>query len=312
MSDQFSAWRRAVAGEQVLLHDGEPNAGFYRVRRNGAQASAVCYWRDTKSGALRCHINGADVPENVALDQWPYAAREPVTHEVYKERIETGKWPDMDEAALSTLPANREVIGNNQPPDEFALLKEQIESAGGGIKDYGIITSYEMQARAQSLRSRLLELGGEADKKRDKEKRPHLEAGRLIDKKWKPLVEMAEGAANRIRAAMRAWENEKVRRAQLEVMKAQANNIAREAAGLVPMPVPAQEAAPAPIVKGAYGRAATVRNVKVAVIVDQLQVYQAFAGRQEVKDLLQKLAQNAVDAGFDVAGVQVKTERDVR
>ena len=312
MSDQFATWRRAVAGEQVLLHDGEPNAGFYRVRRNGSQASAVAYWRDTKSNILRCHVNGVDVAENVAFEQWPYAAREPVTHEVYKARIDTGKWPDMDDAAFATLPSSREVIGNNQPPDEMALLKEQIESASAGIKAYEKITSDEMQAKAQSLRARLLELGGDADKKRDKEKRPHLEAGRIIDKKWKPLVEMAEGAANMIRAAMRGWENEKDRRAREAAAKAEANNVAREAAGLAPTPVPTPDAAPAPIVKGAYGRAASVRIVKVAVIVDQLAVYKAFADRQDVKDLLQKLAQKAIDAGFDVPGVQVKTERDVR
>ena len=60
--DQFSNWRRRLAGETVEVVEGEPQAGFYRNRRKGKQASAICYWRDSKNGALRCHDRRGDVP----------------------------------------------------------------------------------------------------------------------------------------------------------------------------------------------------------------------------------------------------------
>ena len=75
--------------------------------------------------------------------------------------------------------------------------------------------------RAQSLRSRLLDLSREADRKREEEKRPHLEAGKAVDQKWMSVVRMAKDAADGIRRAMEAWETIKLTRRRDEERKAE-------------------------------------------------------------------------------------------
>lgn len=318
--DQWAWWRTAVETKTIgEVHDGHPESGFYRNRRKGQQAQAVAFWIDTKSGKQRCQVNGEDVSEQQALETWPYAAKEPIPHAMFKVHAESGKWPDMDEGALSTLPGQRQTIGSNNPPtDPLDILKEQIESARAGIGDYANIDSDEKQAAAQSLRSRLLELGGDADRKRETEKRPHLDAGKAIDKKWKPLVDLAQAGADAIRAAMRTWERENDRKAAAAAAeahrKAQAEADKLAKAG---KPVPAPEpppppAAPAAPIKGGYGRAAAVTWVNVVTITDYAAVFHAFKARSEVQELLQKLAKKAIDDGHEVPGTTVTKEKDIR
>lgn len=316
---QWAWWQSAIIGNVGEVHDGHPQSGFYRNRRKGEQAKSVAYWIDTKSGKQRCQVNGEDVTEQQAMEIWPYASKEPISHEMFKAHKETGKWPDMDEAALGTLPGQHTTAGSNNPPtDPFEILKEQIESASAGRGQYAAIDSDEKAAAAQSLRSRLLELGGDADKKRDTEKRPHLEAGRDIDRKWKPLVEMAQTAADAIRTAMRGWEREKDRKAaEAAAAAAKKAQEAADKAAKAGKPVPAPEPPPPPAtpavpIKGAYGRAAAVTMVNVVTITDYAAVFHAFKARAEVQELLQKLAKKAVDDGHEVPGTTVTKEKDIR
>ena len=311
MTDQFDWWRAAIAGTRGDIQEGEPKAGFYRSRRKGEQAKAIAYWYDTKNGSLRCHVDGADVPDQAAREQWPFAAKEPITHEFYMVKRDTGKWPDMDDSAFSSLPQSREVIGNNNPPtDDATVLKEQIEAAKGGVGDYAKIANDETAAKAQSLRSRLLELSATAEKKHKAEKQPHLDAGRAVDQKWFPLRDLAKGAADAIRSALSAWETEKDRRAREAMRVAEEARRKAEETGK-PAPTPVAPPAPATPIKGAYGRAASVKQIRVATIVDQAKVYEAFKDNEAVKELLRKLAQRAVDDGYDVAGVTVELQRKV-
>jgi hypothetical protein len=318
--DQWAWWRNAVATKTVEeIHDGEPRSGFYRNRRKGEMAKAVAFWIDTKSGAQRCQVNGEDVDEQKAMEIWPYAAKEPITHEMFKVFADTGKWPDMDESAMATLPGQREVMGNNNPPtDPLTILTEQIESAKAGISQYANIDSDEKSAAAQSLRSRLLELGGDADKKRETEKKPHWDAGKAVDQKWKPLVDMAQNGANALRDALRGWEREKDRRlaaANLEVMRKAQEDAAKAAKEGKPLPPPPAPPPPPPVaapIKGAYGRAASVRMVNVVTVTDYLAVFHAFKARAELQEFLHKMAKASIDAGHEVPGTTVTKEKDVR
>lgn len=311
MSDQFLWWREAVAGVRGDIHEDEPQSGFYRSRRKGEQAKAVAYWYDTKNGSLRCQIDGEDISEQQAREIWPFASKEPITHDMFKKKREFGIWPDMDEGALASLPSNREIIGNNKPPiDEAEILREQIVSAKGSVGDYAKIASDEIAAKAQSLRSRLLELAGSAEKKHKAEKQPHLDAGRAVDQKWFPLRDLAKGAADAIRSALSAWETEKDRRAREAMRVAEEARRKAEEAGK-PAPTPVAPPAPATPIKGAYGRAASVKQIRIATIVDQAKVYEAFKDNEAVKELLRKLAQRAIDDGYDVAGVTVELQRKV-
>jgi hypothetical protein len=56
----------------------------------------------------------------------------------------------------------------------------------------------------------------------------------------------------------------------------------------------------------------SVGSVKVAEITDWNAVYQHFADNEQVKAILQALANGAVRAGIDIPGVTVKEEESIK
>lgn len=309
-TDEWAGWRKLLAGEKVDTDPNTPFTGFYRLRKfKGGPFVPVAYWRDG-SGNLVCVIDGKIVSENVAVDKWTYCCAHPIPHEAYLAVAERGEdWPDIDATVAEQIKAP--APGHNNPPqDEAELLKEQIESATAGVFAYSKIEDDETLAKAQSLRARLNELSRTADKKRETDKKPHMEEAKKVDSRWMPLVKMAKDAADGLARVMSAFETAKLRKEQEAKRKADEAARKAEAEGK-PAPVaPPPAPAPGPV-KGAYGRGASVKLIKVATIVDQDKVYAFMRDRPEIKELLGKLAQRAVDAGHDVAGVSVEEQRKV-
>lgn len=317
--DRYAYWRAALRGEKPEANPDNPQDGYYRVReRKGGPLVPVALWFENDQQL--CVIGGKLVDETTACERWPYFADKPITHEVYTAVAERGEnWPDIDPTVADQ---QRDGIGGNNPPeDEAIILQEQIEAAAAGANAYAKIEDDETLRKAQTLRSRLLELSRTADKRREDLKRPHMEAGKAVDAKWQPLVKLAKSFADGIATAMNAWETEKLRREREEQRKAEeaqrkaeAEARAAEEAGRPappPAPVaPQPPAAPAPI-KGAAGRAASVKLVRVATVTDQDAVYRYMRDRPEVVELLAKLAQRATDAGHDVPGVKIDEQRKV-
>lgn len=318
--DQFSWWRAALSGTRGDIHAEEPQSGYYRNRRKGIQAQAVAYWFDSHDGALRCKVDDADVDERRAIETWPFASKEPVSFEAYKAKRETGNWPDMDE---SIQPARG--VGDNNPPDESEAdsIKRQIDAAGAGIDQYAKIGDIETKAKAQSLRSRLLELAGQAKKVHKRIKDPLWERVKEIDNTYLPLAKEAEELAKKIRAAMDDFDTAQLRIAQEAERKVQAerDRIEREAAEAArkaeaegapppPPPTPMPEMPPAyqpATTKGAYGRAASNKIVKtVTGVTDWDKLFGFLKTHAELKELMLKLAQRAVDKNFDVPGVKIE------
>lgn len=321
MTDQFSWWRAALEGKRGDISEGDPQPGYYRNRRTGQQAMAVAYWRNTNDGSLRCKIDAADVDEMRALETWPFASKEPMSYESYKAKRETGNWPDMDE----TIQPARGKIGGNNPPDESEAdaIKRQIEAAAAGIGQYAKIGDDETKAKAQSLRSRLLELAGQAKKVHKRIKDPLWEQVKEIDNTYLPLAKDAEAFAKKVRDAMDAYDTEQLRKhqeaerialAEREAIERQAAEAARKAeaegkpAPAPPLPIPE---APAPYqpttTKGAYGRAASNKIVKtVTEVTDWDKLFGFLKTHAELKELMLKLAQRAVDKNFDVPGCKIE------
>ena len=321
MADQFNWWRNALTGVRGDIHAEEPQAGYYRNRRKGIQAQAVAYWYDSNDGALRCKVDDQDVDDRRAIETWPFASKEPIEYERYKQKRETGKWDDMDE----TIQPARGKIGDNQPPDETEAeaIKRQIEAAAAGVSQYAKINDETAKAKAQSLRSRLLELAGQAKKTHKKIKDPLWDQVKDIDNTYLPLVKEAEAFAKQIRDAMDAYDTAELKKVQGAERAAQAerDRIEREAAAAVkkaadegkpaPLPLPPMPEVPAPyqptITKGAYGRAASNKIVKVVTAVEDWEVLFGFLKtHKELQELMFKLAQRAVDKNFTVPGVKIE------
>ena len=177
---QWLWWQNALAGKVAPIVDGEPQTGYYRVRRKGQDGfSPVAYWIDSKTDKQRCHLDGADFDEQRALEIWPYASKKPVTAEAYQERLRTGKWPDEHEA----------VVGHNRAPvadnwhaldDRIADLKREAEkliAAGPAQTDAQCDQASDLAQTFGELETRIKRL-------HKAEKEPHLEAGRAVDRKW--------------------------------------------------------------------------------------------------------------------------------
>lgn len=319
--DQFAWWRSALEGKRGDIQEDKPQPGYYRNRRRGQQAMAVAYWHDTNDGSLRCKIDSADVDEMRAMEAWPFASKEPVTYEAYKAKRETGNWPDMDE----TIQPARGNIGDNNPPDESDAdaIKRQIDAAGAGVSQYAKIGDDETKAKAQSLRSRLLELAGQAKKTHKKIKDPLWEQVKEIDNTYLPLVKEAEELAKKIRTSMDNYDTEQLRkhqeaeriareeREEIERKAAEAARKAEAEGKPAPAPPPPMPEAPPPFqpttTKGAYGRAASNKIVKtVTEVTDWNELFGFLKTHAELKELMLKLAQRAVDKNFDVPGVKIE------
>lgn len=315
--DAYTYWRNALAGNFGDVHDDEPQPGFYRKRiSKGGPFYPIAIWAQGGKMMAKFMDGVAD-----ASEIWTFCCQHPITEAEYRKVAEQGgQWSDLDDAVAGQVSRR-----NSVDADPADVLKDQIDGALERLSEYDTITSDEQSSKAQSLRSRLLELKGEAEKTHKVEKAPHLEAGRAVDKKWFPLRDEAESGANTLRKAMSAWETKKLderreaeRKAEQERLKAEAEAKAAEEAGKpAPEPVPAPEPEETPVtattIRGGYGRAASVKTVKVATVTDQDKAY-AYApirNHPELVALITKLAQRAVDAGHDIPGVDVSEEAKV-
>jgi hypothetical protein len=305
----YTYWQNALAGKFGPIHDGEPQPGFYRMCRKGQIDQPVAIWAE--NGGMQALVSDDEVNADTI---WTYVADKPISEDVYRAVMAGGLWP--------TIAPSVAAPSNSESADPAEVLRDQIEAAKADLKLYAEIKDDQTQAAAQSLRSRLLELSREADKTREEQKAPHLKAGKDIDAKWQPLVKDAKAAADTVAKAMGAWETEKDRRraaAQREAEEARrkAEEEARKAAQAnMPPPAPVElppmvEPVAAAPIKGAYGRAASVRTVRIARVVDQDKLYEAVRNNHEVKAVLAKVAQAIVTGGETVAGVEVEIEKKV-
>lgn len=310
MTATYDYWNNALKGEFGPVHDGDCQPGFWRKRKSrGGPFVPVATWE--QDGKIIALVDGA---AEDASSLWSYICRYPVTEEAYRACVAGEPWPDEDVSVTASI-APPPAGDNNPPQDEAEVLKAQIDAASANAAEYAEIADDDTAAKAQSARARLNELSGQADKKREAEKKPHLEAGKSIDAKWQPLVKAAKAAADGIAKALSAHETRKARAAAEQQRKVEEARQAalREALSKHPeAPLPVEVAAPpAPVqatIRGAYGRAASKKEIKIATVTDQDAAYGFLKANAEIVAVIAKLAQKSVDAGFTVPGVTVTTE----
>ncbi len=300
-ADQYDFWRRRLAGEIPDIHDGDAQAGFYRIRF-GEEWKPVAYWY-TKAGALRCRVADRDATEQWARERWSFASQHPITHEVYQAVVAGGPWPDQHEAVTR----DRLNSQGAPDPDSFDGLKDRIADLARDAETLikaGGAKSQEEADRASDLANRLGELWNKADGARKIEKTPFDEKAKAVQAKWLPVLSTAE-IYKRIKAAvvtpfLVAQENKR------RVAEAEARRMAEEAAKKnepIPEPPPA---ATVPIKAGAAGRrSVSLRTVKAIEITDRAAVLAFFIDNEAITDVLQDLAAKAMRAGVTVPGTKV-------
>lgn len=317
MTDEFQFWRDALAGKDVLIVENDPQPGYYKTRNKAGKWLPVAIWR--KDGVLVARV-GSEARD--PLDIWTWCAKSPVLKDDAKAAFETGSWP-----------GDAPDVGHNSADVPLAdVIRDYAERALAWLQKTGIKDT-QSKDMAANYRAKLLDLKKQADAEREAEKRPHLEASRAVDAKFKPLIEDADAAANQLRDALtkymrdeearleaerRAkWEQERaaVEAARREVEAQRAKKMAEDPIAALTSPepdLPLMPAAPEPVkvqAGGQRGRKTGLRTVTRYVVNDHAAALAFFANSDDVKELVQKLAERASKAGVTVPGVETVTEK---
>lgn len=310
--DHYANWRMRLAGETVPIHDGQPECGRYKMRRTkNGKFEPVAIFID-KQGELAAAVGKEFVdPQEI----WLHAVKHPITEAYYKHALKHGHFPDE--------PAPR-TIGDNAPPETIEeQIPLEIEQATGWLETLGEIKSQQDADIAGNRVSLLRKLKKEAESEHEREKAPHLEAGRRVDAKWKPLIGDCEIAIKALLAAVTKWANaEAAKRAKeaeearrkAEAEAAEKRRQAQAAGQDDPVADLLPELPPAPArvqVGGARGPKIGLRTETVASITDYAAALAYFADHEEVKSCVSKLAQRAAKAGVAVPGVKAEKVQKV-
>jgi hypothetical protein len=195
-SDLWHWWRTALAnpasiGAELIVTEQDIQAGYFRAKlKNGAWLPVV-FWFSENDGSLKClHGRVAVTKLDHMTDLWLRCCRNPISTAQYKHWEADGSWADVDAAVAEQLRSS-----NAADVEPEVLLADQIASALAGVSDYATVDSDERAAAAQSLRARLLELSGQADRVRVKEKQPFKHAADQVDARYMPLVKGGYGKA---------------------------------------------------------------------------------------------------------------------
>lgn len=290
MSNTYEWWQNALAGNRAPIHDGDPMPGFYRVRRKGHEIdSPVAFWYDTKDGSLRAHMDGSDFDLQRALEIWPYASKKPVTKDAYGERVRSGKWPG-DSAA---------VVGHNQAPvsDDITAINDRIEDLSREAEKLITIGGAVDQAvcdQASDLANTFSELEKKADKLREDEKAPHLEAGRAVDGKWRATINRAADLKARLK---RFVVTPFLQKQDDERRKVQSAAIAK---GVAPDAVPEVRTT-----AGSSKRATALRTQVSGEVTDWDAFLTPLHGHPAIREAAQNIANASAKAGIELAGMKI-------
>lgn len=289
------------AGPAPEVTPGTPHAGFYRRgTRKAGEWVCVAIWRDPDSGALVGIDGNYDVSDPDKLDElFARCCRQAVDEKVWRAVAERNEpWPDAPPP-----PAVDPQDFANMPADEHEALKAQIDAERFEVERWlksTEISSEEDAAKATDWGHRIkTQLQDRAEKMRVEEKKPHDEAAKAIQAKWKPLVDTSDALVRKLKVAIEPYLREKQRK------------LAAERAAALSAETPS---APPPqrLAVGNSGRV-SLRTVKHAQIEDFDATLAHFlkqaATRVEIVELIQNFATKAVRAGADVPGVKVVTEQ---
>lgn len=232
---------------------------------------------------------------------------------------------------------------HNNPPEPLEAMKEKLALYKEGADAFGPVT----EANAQEYRDHIgygVKLANEIDKAREAEKKPHLEAGRVVDASYKPLLEAVDATQRKLKAPLQAFIVERERLAKIaaeeasrklreaEEAAARANAVTEDepevddllAAMAPPVDVKAAHAE-AKIAEGqalAAGRvtsaaggfnATSLRTKRSAKVTDWSKLAGHYIANAELRACLQKLAdadiRHAKGAAIEIPGVEIVEER---
>jgi hypothetical protein len=338
--NRWGWWIDALKGKFGPIHDGEPQQGYYRVRRKDSPWEPVAIWQDEDGGPWLAYRNGKEVR---AEDIWTWCCRNPISFEAYEKAMAGGGFDDEPKTAPG--------IGDNSgEADPFDALR--IEYLGEKeLAEEFMKQKVTTQAQADKVAiwaKRLTTIKAKAEGLHKVEKQPHLDAGRAVDDKWRELKTEPDELAKRLKAHIKTFlqeqiraeeerqrkareEADRIRRAadeeRIAAEKAMAKKIAdgitdtyaikehndRMAEAERQAREAEQEAEARKVNAGRIGARVSMRTVKVGVVTDYGKAAAALVAMKH-KDLLteiDRLAQRAATAGMPFDGMEVREDEKV-
>lgn len=320
MTNTYDFWNAALAnpqevGKSLPVHEGDAQLGFYRKRdgKNGPWLPVAIWEQD---GELVAKIG--DKMGDPA-DLWSWVCRFPVSEAAYRKAADGNGWDD--DAPIAP-------IGHNLPDDPHEALKLEFaaekELADAFLKSP--ITTQEQADKAAVWSKKLSGIAKKATDLHKVEKQPSLDAGRAVDDKWRDLKDEPADLSKKLKRHMDSFlleqqriENERRRKEQEEAdrLRREAEERARaaeasndeaaqeEAKRLNAEAAEREKAAQATNAQaGRTGAKVSLRTFVSARIADYDKALLALKDHPEIKALVEQLANRAVRAGVEVAGVE--------
>lgn len=122
--------------------------------------------------------------------------------------------------------------GHNNPPADatFGMHIDDLFSMLSNTLAGGTVDSDEKEAAIDALMDDFRKASKDADKARAAEKKPHDDAGKAVQAKWKPVIDKADRGVTECKAALTPYRIEKQRIADEAARKAREEAEAKQAA----------------------------------------------------------------------------------
>lgn len=225
------------------------------------------------------------------------------------------------------MPSKTETAGHNNPPADAAFSLE-IDSLFSLLSDTlagGEVATDEQDAAIDQILDDFRKAGKDAEKTRKDEKEPHLEAGRAVDAKWKPIIDKAERGAKACKDALTPYrtakqkaKDEAARKAseEAEAIARAAQEALREADDLearYAAETKLEQAAKLTAVANKIDRSATgLRTYWVHRIVNRRELLLHVLERypEDLADMLNEFVRQKVASGLrEMPGVEITEEK---
>ena len=316
MSD-WKWWQNAINGDVGPIHENEPQCGYYRARSNKYGDEPVAIWNN---GETMLAIRGFDQNQIDPGEIWTFVCSNPIEYEEYNKAIINGCFSDEPPAPKT----------HNLPDDPCEALAIELEGEKELAEEFlsEPVTDQTQADKAAAWSKKLSAISKKADDQRKVEKQPHVDAGKAVDAKWNPIRDEAKDLSTRLKRHLDDWlreqariESERQRKAQEEAdrkrkeaeeaaAKAQSEQDAIEAEKAMEAAKKAeQDAKERNAQAGRTGSKVALRTFISATITDYDKLLNDLKDRQEIKDLVQSLANRAAKSGVKLDGMEIHEEK---
>tara|TARA_R110000868_G_scaffold109725_2_gene297993 strand:+ start:1654 stop:2691 length:1038 start_codon:yes stop_codon:yes gene_type:complete len=342
MSDPWDWYRAAIVAKRAgqplpPVHEGKPEFGFFwaKASKAGGRIPVCIYAGGNGEIVARWGTKAEHRFESDAAAKWSWIADSVTDRDSYTHAWTQGVWPDGTPTTAPALPA-----GSNQITDPFerlmAEVDDKVEQAEILFGKLGLATADKNGAdMARNIQAGLLALAKTADTMHKAEKQPHLDAGKVVDDKFR-FRDTLKGVAGRLRNVFENWMRAEEQRARTEanrkhreeMEKAQAERARIEAERAKLMAddpiaaltsdepeLPDLPIAPEPVkvnAGGGVGRAAGLKTVWTPEVIDYEATLKHFSKHPTIKAAIEKLVAGEARLHKEataIPGVQMKEER---